>query len=80
VQITGPPPVLQQVLHSTCQHLLPAAEACGDANSVAIPVVMTAANKTTATHLLFCIVHLLVPGNYHGLARDGHRILERPDY
>jgi hypothetical protein len=58
--MTLPPPIRQQVLQSTCQHVLPAAEAGGAANSAATPVPMTATNMTTAAHLvLFFIVHLL---------------------
>jgi hypothetical protein len=60
VQITGPWPVRQQTLQSTCQQVLLAADAGGEDNSAANPVDATAANRTIATHLVFfLIVYLL---------------------
>jgi hypothetical protein len=58
--MTLPPPIRQHVLQSTCQQLLPAAEAGGAASNDATPVPITAANTTTAAHLMFFLmVHLL---------------------
>jgi hypothetical protein len=56
VQITGPCPVRQQVLQSTFQQVLPAAEAGGAETSAANPVQITAANTTTAAHLTFFFI------------------------
>ena len=51
-------PTWQQMLQSTLQHV--PADAGGAASSAAIPVETTAANRTTATNLIFfLIVHLL---------------------
>jgi hypothetical protein len=54
--MTGPCPVRQQTLQSTCQHVPPLAEAGGDASSAAAPVATTAANTSTAAHFTFFVI------------------------
>jgi len=64
VQTVGPPPVLQHVLQSTCQHLVPAADT-GVANKAAMPVPMTAAKARAANHFMFFLIGYLLGGPYH---------------
>jgi hypothetical protein len=47
------------VLQSTCQHVLPA-DTGGEDSNAAIPVPITELNNTTATHLLFLLIIILL--------------------